>query len=67
MKPARVCPDDILALFRDEATKEEGRLRAVKWMESIMPDLCDGDEVLIPNPVTGKLLSFTKNGRQLQS
>jgi hypothetical protein len=62
-----VCPDNILALFKSEDTKPEGRRRAVEWMRGIVDDLRPGDKLLIPNPETGELMEFEKGERALQS
>lgn len=63
----RICPDDILALFKDEATKSEGRRRAVEWMGTQVIDMRPGDKILIPDPETGKLIEMEKGQRALQS
>lgn len=62
-----ICPDQILALFKDDATKAQGRLKAVEWMRGVLPDVRDGDEILIPNPETGALMSYTKQPRKTQA
>lgn len=54
----RVCPDDILALFKgDDASKARGRAQAARWMAEQTKEMVPGDEILIPHPVTGELES----------
>ena len=54
------CPEHIVRLFDgDEQSKRDGRQRAIDWLS--MQTVEDGDEVLLPHPVTGVMESFTKH------
>lgn len=51
----RTCPDHILDLFKQPATRAQGRWLAIKWAEQQVADMRAGDEIWLPHPVTGAL------------
>lgn len=53
-------PQDVLDLFAREETKDEGRTRAIEWLQGIAPSLEHGDKVLMPHPSTGELMQYSK-------
>ena len=63
----KVCPDDILELFKDEATKPMARQKAADWMTAAVNEMTVGEKILIPHPETGKLMEYQKQARPLQS
>lgn len=55
------CPDEIFALFNEEATKPSGRQKAVEWMKGIMSQVRPGDVVIIPDAKTGDPVEMVKS------
>ena len=63
----RVCPDEILELFKSEETKPMARKKTADWMTAAVNEMKVGDKILIPHPETGELMEYRKDARQLQS
>jgi hypothetical protein len=59
------CPASILALFDREATKVEGRQKAIGWMKQMVAKISIGDAVWIPHPDTGELMRYVKDANML--
>lgn len=60
MKKTHVCPQDILDLFKNEETQATGLQRAVDWAKATLPQMGPHDEILMPHPETGELISFER-------
>lgn len=56
----RRCPENIVRMFDSESTIDEGRLKAIEWLKGEVQLMKAGETVLIPDPITGELMSFTK-------
>ena len=60
---ARICPDEIVAMFKIEETKAAGRYKAFEWMKTQIAQMGVGDKMLIPDPETGNLMEYEKTER----
>ena len=52
------CPEYIFRLFDRPNTKVAGRIAAITWLENQVVEI--GDMVLMPDPDTGEVVSFSK-------